>query len=122
MRCAALRCAALRCAQGVYAGVLRLRLCRSGRRRPAVLDRRAAGPAGPDRVALDPAGGRPVTVRVLPGAWALTRWPWLVTAPNVSDQPTRLMNVMTGQVAPVKASPNKLLTCTPTCCRMVPYN
>jgi hypothetical protein len=69
-----------------------------------------------------PVGGGPVSVRVVPGAWALSAWPWLVTAPSAADQPTRLHNVDTGIDVPVRAPANKQVTCSPVWCRMIPDN
>jgi len=85
----------------------------------------AAARAGrPDETELRtmPVGGGPVGVRVVPGAWALSAWPWLVTAPSATDQPTRLHNMDTGADVPVRAPPNKQVTCSPTWCRMIPDN
>jgi len=69
-----------------------------------------------------PLAGGTVGVQVLDGAWAMSRWPWLVTAPSAASAGTRLRNAVTGQVVPVNAPPNKLLTCSPTWCRMIPDN
>jgi hypothetical protein len=69
-----------------------------------------------------PVGGGPVGVRVVSGAWALSAWPWLVTAPSASDQSPRLHNVDTGADVPVKAPANKQVTCSPAWCRMIPDN
>jgi hypothetical protein len=84
----------------------------------------AAARAGSTQTELRsmPVGGGPVSVRVVPGAWALSAWPWLATAPSATDQPTRLHNVDTGADVPVKAPPNKQVTCSPTWCRMIPDN
>ena len=69
-----------------------------------------------------PLTGGTVTVRVIPGAWAMSKWPWLVTAPSASDQPTRLQNLSTGQLVTVRVPANKQVTCSPTWCRMIPNN
>ena len=85
----------------------------------------AAGLDGhPDQTELRsiPLTGGPVTVQVLPGAWAMSKWPWLVTAPSATGQPTRLKNLTTGQVTTVKAPANKQVTCNPTWCRVIPDN
>jgi len=84
----------------------------------------AARPGRPDQIELRsiPLAGGTVTVKVLDGAWALSTWPWLVTAPSAAGQATRLENATTGQVIQVHAPANKLLTCTPAWCRMIPDN
>jgi hypothetical protein len=84
----------------------------------------AARPGHPDQTELRaiPAGGGPVSVRVVAGAWTLSAWPWLVTAPSASDQLARLHNVETGADVPVKAPANKQVTCSPVWCRMIPDN
>src|SRR5207237_4898034 len=55
-----------------------------------------AGAAEQTELRSIPLAGGPVTVRVVPGAWALSAWPWLVTAPGAGDQPARLRNAETG--------------------------
>ena len=67
------------------------------------------------------AGGR-VAVRTVPGAWALSAWPWLVTAPSASDQRPRLHNVDTGAERTVRVPPDQQATCSPTWCRTIPNN
>jgi hypothetical protein len=69
-----------------------------------------------------PVGGGPVQVRVMPGAWALSAWPWLVNAPSATDQPPRLHNVDSGADVPVRTPANKQVTCSPVWCRMIPDN
>jgi hypothetical protein len=85
----------------------------------------AAARAGhPDQTELRsiPLTGGPVTVKVIAGAWAMSKWPWVVTAPSASDQPTRLHDLTTGQVITVNAPANKQVACSPTWCRMIPDN
>jgi hypothetical protein len=84
----------------------------------------AARPDRTDQTELRsiPLTGGTATVKVLEGAWALSRWPWLVTAPGNPGQPTRLSNMDTRQVIAVQTPPGKLVTCTPTWCRLVPDN
>ena len=84
----------------------------------------AARPGHPDQTELRsiPLTGGTVSVRVIPGAWAMSTWPWLVTAPSASDQPTRLQNLGTGQLVTVRVPANKQVTCSPTWCRMIPNN
>jgi hypothetical protein len=67
------------------------------------------------------AGGR-VTVRTLPGAWTMAAWPWLVTAPSATGTPVELINLDTGARVPVQAPTNKMVTCSPTWCRLIADN
>jgi hypothetical protein len=69
-----------------------------------------------------PLTGGPVAVQVVPGAWAMSRWPWLVTSPSAADQPTRLRNLDTGETRTVNVPANKQVTCSPNWCRMIPDN
>jgi hypothetical protein len=84
----------------------------------------AGGPGRQDRTELRSIalGGGTVSVKVLDGAWAMSRWPWLVTAPSASDQPTRLLDVSTGRIVSVRAPANKQVTCSPSWCRLIPNN
>jgi hypothetical protein len=84
----------------------------------------ATRPGHPDQTEIRsmPQAGGPVAVEIVAGAWAMSRWPWLVTAPSASDQPTRLQNLATGQTLTVKVPANKQVTCSPTWCRMIPDN
>jgi hypothetical protein len=81
----------------------------------------AARPGHPDQTELRsiPLTGGTVTVEVLDGAWAMSRWPWLVTAPS-PDQPTRLRNVTTGQTLTVRTPTSHHVSCSPTWCRLIP--
>ncbi len=84
----------------------------------------ASRPGQPDQTELRsiPLAGGPVAVQVVPGAWALSAWPWLVTAPSASDEPTRLHNVETGAETTVRVPPDKQVTCSPVWCRTIPNN
>jgi hypothetical protein len=85
----------------------------------------AAAEAGhPDQTEVRsiPRDGGTVTVQVVSGAWAMSRWPWLVSAPSATGGPTRLHNLTTGQLVTVQAPPNKQVTCSPTWCRLIPDN
>ncbi len=68
-----------------------------------------------------PLAGGPVTVRVVPGSWAPSAWPWLVTAPGATNQ-VRLHNVDTGVETTVRAPAHKQVTCSPSWCRLIPDN
>ena len=78
-------------------------------------------PGGTELRSIPLAGGR-VTVRAVPGAWALSAWPWLVTAPRASDQRPRLHNMDTGAETAVRVPPDQQATCSPTWCRTIPNN
>jgi hypothetical protein len=67
------------------------------------------------------AGGR-VTVRSLPGAWTMAAWPWLVTAPSATGTQVELFNLDTGARVPVHAPGNKMVSCSPTWCRLIADN
>jgi hypothetical protein len=67
------------------------------------------------------AGGR-VTVRTLSGAWTMASWPWLVTAPSAAGAPVELFNVASGARVPVHAPTNKMVSCSPTWCRLIADN
>jgi hypothetical protein len=84
----------------------------------------ASRPGQPNQTELRsiPLAGGPVATQVVPGTWALSRWPWLVTAPSATDQPSRLRNVETGAETTVRVPPNKQVTCSPVWCRMIPNN
>ncbi len=84
----------------------------------------AARPDHPDQTELRSVAltGGPVAVRGLDGAWALSAWPWLVTAPGAAGTPMRLQNLGTGAVTAVTVPPSTQATCSPTWCRAVPDN
>lgn len=69
-----------------------------------------------------PLTGGPVTVRTLPGAWTMTAWPWLVTAPGPAGGPVELFDLDSGRRVPVRAPANKSVTCGPTWCRLIADN
>jgi hypothetical protein len=81
-----------------------------------------AGQPNETEVRAIPLAGGPVTIRVVPGAWAQSAWPWLVTAPSATDQPTRLHNIETGAEQTVQVPANKQVTCSPAWCRTIPNN
>lgn len=82
----------------------------------------ATGTADSTELRSVPLAGGPVTVRTLPGAWTMTAWPWLVTAPGPAGGPVELFNPDTGQRVPVKAPANKSVTCSRTWCRLIADN
>jgi hypothetical protein len=81
----------------------------------------AARSGHPDQTELRsiPLTGGSVTVEVLDGAWAMSRWPWLVSAPG-PDRPKRLRNVTTGQTRTVRTPTSHQVSCSPTWCRLIP--
>ncbi|GAB3802709.1 hypothetical protein GCM10027605_23040 [Micromonospora zhanjiangensis] len=61
--------------------------------------------------------GGPVAVRRERGAWALDRWPWLVSV-TAGVEPVRLRNLTTGVLITVKSAPTEQLSCGGTWCRV----
>lgn len=66
-----------------------------------------------------PLAGGEVTVRTEPGAWALSAWPWLVSAGSGQSGPVELRDLGTGKVTTVPAAATELVTCSPTWCRVL---
>jgi hypothetical protein len=66
-----------------------------------------------------PLTGGAVQVRPVPGAFAQSAWPWLVTAPGGQAGPVELVNTRTNARVPVAAGPTELVTCSPVWCRAV---
>jgi hypothetical protein len=46
-------------------------------------------PRGPTQLRSVALAGGPVQVRTVPGVWAMARWPWLVTPPDLGTAPAR---------------------------------
>ncbi|MDY7083885.1 MAG: hypothetical protein SYR96_02140 [Actinomycetota bacterium] len=64
-----------------------------------------------------PVGGGEVTVRVEPGQWSMSAWPWLVDDGSTSGEP-RLRNLTTARDTPIVAGGAlEQLTCGPVWCR-----
>ncbi|MFG1608117.1 hypothetical protein [Actinoplanes sp. NPDC049265] len=61
--------------------------------------------------------GGPVRVRVQPGRWALSAWPWLTDDAGRLTGATRLFNLVTGRETAVAATATETLSCGPTWCR-----
>lgn len=66
-----------------------------------------------------PLTGGAVSVRTEPGAWALSAWPWLVSAGSGQTGPVQLRNMDTRQVTSVEAAATELATCGPAWCRVL---
>jgi hypothetical protein len=66
-----------------------------------------------------PLTGGAVSVRTEPGAWALSEWPWLVSAGSGQTGPVQLRDLDTRQVRTVQAASTELATCGPTWCRVL---
>ncbi|GEM_PF-1220958 len=64
-----------------------------------------------------PLAGGTVTTRLVNGGYALSAWPWLVSAAGGAAEPVQLLNLDTGQRVQVSASPTELVACSPTWCR-----
>ncbi len=65
-----------------------------------------------------PLAGGAVTVKQVPGAYALSAWPWLVSVGNGQAGPVDLRNVSTGAQVKVSASATEMLRCSPVWCRV----
>jgi hypothetical protein len=77
----------------------------------------APGTAPATEVRSVPLTGGRVTVRVVPGAWTLSAWPWLVSAATGGPGPVRLRDLVEGTERTVPAGPGELLSCGPVWCR-----
>jgi hypothetical protein len=66
-----------------------------------------------------PLTGGAVTVRQVPGAFAFSAWPWLVSAGTGQTGPMQLQNLDTGKQVTVTAQPTELVTCSPDWCRVL---
>ncbi|WFE22050.1 hypothetical protein O7621_01325 [Solwaraspora sp. WMMD937] len=66
-----------------------------------------------------PLAGGEVTVRTDPGAWALSRWPTMVSAGSGETGPIRIRDVVERRITDVPAGPTELVTCGPTWCRVL---
>jgi hypothetical protein len=65
-----------------------------------------------------PLTGGEVTVRTEAGQWALSRWPWLVSAGSGETGPVRVRDVVQRRTTEVDTSATELATCSPTWCRV----
>jgi hypothetical protein len=66
-----------------------------------------------------PLAGGAVAVRTVPGAFAHTGWPWLVSAGSGQAGPVELVNLASGERRKVAASGTELVTCSPEWCRVL---
>jgi hypothetical protein len=83
-----------------------------------------SGPDQTDRTELRSVAlaGGPVTVRTIPGAWTMSRWPWLVTSPAAGAAGTliRRYDVATGATQTVPAAAGTSVGCGPVWCLTAP--
>jgi hypothetical protein len=56
---------------------------------PAAADETGGPPTGPTQIRSIPVSGGAVQVHSIPGVWAVSAWPWLVTAPDIAPLPGR---------------------------------
>jgi hypothetical protein len=63
--------------------------------------------------------GGPVEVRVQPGVWALSAWPWIVDGVTAAAGASRLLNLTTGQVLIAPSSNRGVTACGPVWCQLV---
>ncbi|GAA1804966.1 hypothetical protein HC028_03805 [Planosporangium flavigriseum] len=66
-----------------------------------------------------PLGGGKVDVRKVPGAYALSAWPWLVSAGSGQAGPVELYDMVADRKVRVPAASTELLACTPAWCRVL---
>jgi len=64
-----------------------------------------------------PLAGGPVEVRPMPGAYALSAWPWLVSAASGQAGAVDLVNLDSGQRVHVPVTGTELISCSPAWCR-----
>lgn len=64
-----------------------------------------------------PLAGGEVAVRTEPGRWALSSWPWLVSAGSGQSGPVQLKDLDARRVIDVDAGATDLVTCSPAWCR-----
>jgi hypothetical protein len=64
-----------------------------------------------------PLDGGPVTARPVPGAYALSAWPWLVSAASGQAGAVDLVNLDSGQRVHVPTTGTELISCSPAWCR-----
>ena len=64
-----------------------------------------------------PLGGGSVEVRPVPGAYALSAWPWLVSAASGQAGAVDLVNLDSGQRVHVPVTGTELISCGPAWCR-----
>jgi hypothetical protein len=63
--------------------------------------------------------GGAVTVRRVPGAYAQSAWPWLVSAGSGQTGPVDMVNLVDDRRVRVPAAPSELVTCSPVWCRVL---
>lgn len=66
-----------------------------------------------------PLTGGTVTVRRVDGAYALSAWPWLVSAGSGQTGPVSLRDLRSGTTVAVAAQPTELVSCSATWCRVL---
>jgi hypothetical protein len=66
-----------------------------------------------------PLGGGPVTVRNVDGSYALSAWPWMVSAGTGQTGAVELRNLVDGRRVTVPAQPSELVSCSPAWCRVL---
>jgi hypothetical protein len=66
-----------------------------------------------------PLAGGAVSVRQVPGAYALSAWPWLVSVGSGQAGPVDLFNLNSEKQVKVPAGATELVTCSPVWCRVL---
>ena len=78
----------------------------------------AAGPADATEVRSVPLAGGAVQVRIEPGRWKLSAWPWLANGVTNTAGTTALRDLATGRDVPVSGTRRAVTDCSPTWCRV----
>jgi hypothetical protein len=66
-----------------------------------------------------PLGGGSVSVEALPGQYALSQWPWVVSRTGGRGEPIEMLNLTTKAAVKVTTGESEVGTCSPIWCRMV---
>jgi hypothetical protein len=69
-----------------------------------------------------PLTGGAVQVRVEPGTWALSAWPWLTDGAGGQAGTTKLHNMATNRDVEINSTGVELTTCSPVWCRVMVMN
>lgn len=66
-----------------------------------------------------PLSGGAVSVQQVPGAYAMSAWPWLVSVGSGQAGPVDMVNLKTKAQVKVPAGATELVTCSPVWCRVL---
>ncbi|GAA2520879.1 hypothetical protein [Pilimelia columellifera] len=77
-----------------------------------------AGETPVTEIRSTPLTGGAVAIQKLAGQWALSAWPWLVSAVSASTGEAQLHNLVENRQIRVPSSASELVTCSPAWCRV----